>query len=270
MGRTKVLPHFYFWRNLMSRLQAWFLPFMFIGSMAAAHAQPAAQPAAQSAGTVVIVPAFGEIKHPNDEARVTFMIEEQDKDKSVAASRVNQKMKQGTEIVRREDPQARLKTRGYYTYPVYPDEQPPRPMSNRARQPVGWRVGQYLEVTTTNLETLPKTVAAAQRILALNGLHFGLTEATRKKLDEQGIQAAYLNLTERISAIAKAMGRNVGDAALDTVDFEGSGAYAPQQEAMAPKTMRAAVADAVQVEEPSFEPGETTVGMRVVGKVRFK
>ena len=49
------------------------------------------------------------------------MIEEQDKDKTAAASRVNQKMKQGTEIIRREDPQAKLKTHGYYTYPVYPE-----------------------------------------------------------------------------------------------------------------------------------------------------
>jgi hypothetical protein len=29
-------------------------------------------------------------------------------------------------------------------------------------------------------------------------------------------------------------------------------------------------ADASQVEEPSFEPGETTLQMRLVGQVRFK
>jgi hypothetical protein len=35
--------------------------------------------------------------------------------------------------------------------------------------------------------------------------------------------------------------------------------------------MRAAsMNDAAPVEEPSFEPGETTLNMRVVGKVRFK
>jgi uncharacterized protein YggE len=222
----------------------------------------------QTSGTLVVVPAYGEVKYPNDEARVTFMIEEQDKDKAAAASRVNQKMKQGMEILKREDSQAVLKTRGYYTYPVYADEQP-RPGS-RTRQTVGWRVGQYLEMTTSDLNGLPKAVAAAQRVLALNGLYFGLAEATSKKLDEQRIAAAYRNLTERIAAIAKAMGRGVSDAILDTVDFEASGAYAQQHDVPVAKAMRAAPMETVSVEEPSFEPGETTLGMRVVGKVRFR
>ncbi|MGH8809019.1 MAG: SIMPL domain-containing protein [Noviherbaspirillum sp.] len=223
----------------------------------------------QTGGTLVVVPAFGEVKHPNDEARATLMIEEQDKDKAAAASRVNQKMKQGIEIVKREDPQATLKTRGYYTYPVYADEPIQPRQSNKQRQVIGWRVGQYMEVITPNLSALPKTIAAAQRVLALNGLSFGLTEATGKRLEEQRIAAAYRNLTERIAAIAKAMGRNVSEAVLDTVDFEGTGGYA-QQDVHAPKAMRSASAEAMHVEEPSFEPGETTLSTRVVGKVRFK
>ncbi|GAB3544642.1 SIMPL domain-containing protein [Noviherbaspirillum agri] len=242
---------------------------LFFGGSAFA-AQPQVPPPIQTSGTLVVVPAFGEIKHENDEARVTFMVEEQDKDKAVAATRVNQKMKQGIDILRREDPQASMKTRGYYTYPVY-NEEPILPrQGNKARQLVGWRVGHYVEVTTRNLSGLPKTVAAAQRVLALSSLQFGLAEDTSTKLDEQRIAAAYTNLMERIAAIAKAMSRNVSDAVLDSVDFEATGAYAPQQDAYAAKAMRATAAEAVQVEEPSFEPGETTLGMRVVGKVRFK
>jgi predicted secreted protein len=229
-----------------------------------------AQPAIQTGGALIIVPAYGEVRHPNDEARITLMIEEEDKDKSVAASRVNQKMKQGTDIVKREDPAATLKTRGYYSYPVYADDQPRQ--NNKARPPVAWRVGQYLEVTTTNLNGLPKTVAAAQRLLALNGLQFGLTEATSKKLDEQRIAVTYKNLTDRITAIAKTMGRSLSDTVLETIDFEGSGDYAQKQDSAAPEmAMRASgMQKAAQVEEPSFEPGETTLHMRVVGKVKFK
>jgi len=250
----------------MRRFRFWLLLLIVSGSVITAHAQT------QPSGTLVIVPAFGEVRQANDEARATLMVEEQDKDKAAAASRVNQKMKQGVDILKREDPTATLKTKGYYTYPVYTDEQQPRPVSNKPRTPVGWRVGQYLELTTTNLNGLPKTIAAAQRVLALNGLHFGLTEGTSKKLDEKRIDATYRNLTERIAAIAKAMGRNPADAVLDTVDFEGSGAYAQQPEVAAFKSMRAAAPsmDAMQVEEPSFEPGETTLSMRLVGKVRFK
>jgi uncharacterized protein YggE len=248
----------------MSRFRSWFLTSVLLGSAMTAHAQSTMP----GAGTLVIVPAFGEVNWPNDEARATLMLDEQDKDKAAAASRVNQKMKQGTEIIKKADPQATLKTRGYYTYPVYSDEQV-RPNS-RNRQPVAWRVGQYLEVTTPNLADLPKTIAAAQRVLGLNGLQFGFTQATAGKLDEKVIEASYRNLTQRIAAIAKAMGRNPSDAVLDTVDFEGSGAYVPQSEGPASKLMRANAMDGAPVEEPSFEAGETTVRMRVVGRVRFK
>jgi predicted secreted protein len=231
-----------------------------------------AQTALPTSGTLVIVPAFGEVTRANDQAQATFMVEEQDKDKSAAASRVNLKMKQGLEIVRREDPQARLKTMGYYTYPVYPDERPQPNGQPQKRVPTAWRVGQYLEVKTSNLAGLPKTAAAAQKILALSGLQFGLTPATTKKLDDERIAATYQNLNERIASIAGAMGRKVADAVLETVDFEGSGNYAGQQSDMraAPMMYAGAKREAAEVVEPSFEPGETTLQMRLVGKVKFK
>jgi uncharacterized protein len=238
-------------------------------------AQVNAQPL-PTTGTLVIVPAFGEVTHVNDEATASFMIEEQDKDKAAAASRVNQKMKQGTEIVRKEDPKASLKTLGYYTYPVYPEDRPlPNGMPDvRPKKPTGWRVGQYLEVKTTNIGNLPKMTAAVQKVLGLNSIQFGLSPETTKKLDDQRIAATYKNLNERIASIANAMGRKLGESTLETVDFEGSGNYAgggAAADTERPQMMRAAAAPAEpQVSEPSFEPGETTLQMRLVGKVRFK
>lgn len=253
----------------MSRFVIATFAFFVFGAVAAQT-----QPPMQTSGALVIVPASGEVRHVNDEARATFMVEEQDKNRVAAVNRVNQKMKQGTEIIKREDPQARLETRGYFTYPVY-SEEPAAPLSQRKPQPpqrqlIGWRVGQYLEMTTTNIDALPRTVAAAQQIVALSGLEFGLAEATSRKLEEQRIAAAYANLVERIAAIAKAMGRSSGDAVLDTVDFEGSGNYVPQHEAQASRMLSAKAMDSNRVEEPSFEPGETTLRTSVVGRIRFK
>ncbi|UGQ44789.1 SIMPL domain-containing protein [Massilia endophytica] len=223
-------------------------------------------------GTLVIVPANGEVRAPNDQAVATLAIEEQDKDKAAAASRVNQKMKQGLDILKKEDPQARLKTQGYYTYPVYPEDRPvPMGGTPKRPQPVAWRVGQYVEMTTTSLGTLPKTVAAAQKILTLNNIQFGLSPEATRKLDDQRIAVTYRNLNERIASIASAMGRKTSDAVLETVDFEGTGNYAGREMApAAPMMMMRAAKDTAEVAEPSFEPGETTLDMRLVGKVRFK
>lgn len=241
------------------------------------HAQAQAQTAPSTTGTLVVVPAFGEVKHANDQATVSFAVEEHDKDKNAAAARVNRKMKEGTEIVRRADPKAELKTMGYYTYPVYPEvpPMPPQPLTRAPAKPVpvAWRVGQYLEVKTTNLADLPKTAAAAQKVLQINNVSFGLSPELEKRLDDRRIAATYRNLNERIVSIANAMGRKPAEAVLDTVDFEGSGNYAGDaQAAGAPMMMRAGAKRemADQMPEPSFEPGETTLQMRLVGKVRFK
>jgi predicted secreted protein len=248
------------------------LPKLFIAAALVIAAQANAQTASSTSGALVIVPAFGEVTHANDQATATFAVEEQDKDKAAAASRVNQKMKQGTEIIRREDPQASLKTQGYYTYPIYPEQRPTPGVAIPKPVPVGWRVGQYLEVKTTNLVNLPKTAAAAQKVMSLNNLRFGLAPATLKQLDDRRIAATYLNLNERIASIAAAMGRRPADAVIDTIDFEGSGNYVQQRvEVQGSALMRAAPAPAsFDVAEPTFEPGETTLQMRLVGKLKFR
>lgn len=230
-------------------------------------AQPAAVP---TTGATLVIPAFGEVTRANDEAVATFAIEEQDKDKATAASRVNQKMKEGTDILRRADPQGKLQTRGYYTYAVYADE-PVTRQPRAPRQVIGWRAGQYVDLTTTNLAALPAATAAAQRVLTLNGIHFRLSRQAQRELDRERIEATYRNLQDRIAFTLAAMGRSPADAAIDTVDFEGSGQYAPQAGPAGMMVGRAEMkaADA-SVSEPSFEPGETTLSMRVVGRVKLK
>lgn len=256
-------------KAIMTRFSATITALLIAVASTQAPAQPTLSAAPAVGSTLVIIPAFGEVRQPNDEARLTLTVEEQDKDKAQAASRVNLKMKQGIEIVRREDPQAQLKSRGYYTYPVYADEAVPK--GQRNRQVIAWRIGQYLDVTTLNLAALPKLVAATQRTLSVNALSFGLSSAAARRLDEKRIAATYQNLTERIAAIAAAMGRKPPDAVLDTLDFDGSGAYAQGPEAsMAKMSMRADMAAPTPIEEPSFEPGETALQMRLVAKVRFK
>lgn len=240
-----------------------------------AQSQAQAASAFSTSGTLVVVPAFGEVRHANDEATVTFSVEEQDKDRAAATARVNRKMKEGTEILRRQDPQAELKTVNYYSYPVYPEvPDNPRPLANQAarRIPIGWRVGQYLQLTTRNLAPLPATAAAVQKVLGITGIDYHLSPELTRKLDDQRIAATYRNLNERIGSIARAMGRNPGDAVIDTVDFEGSGNYAGNPPPPpAPMSMaRAKFAEADAAPEPSFEPGETVLQMRLVGKVKFR
>lgn len=184
---------------------------------------------------------------------------------------MNIKIKQGTEAVKRGDPKAVLRTRGYYTYPVYADDTPQQP-APRPRSPIAWRIGQYLEVVTANLAGLPKTVAEVQGALGVSALSFSLSAVAVRRLDEKRIAAAYQNLNDWIGAVARAMGRSPGDAVLESVDLDGAGAFARAPEgAVSQSNIRSALpAPPVPGGGPSFEPGETSLQMKLVAKVRFK
>jgi uncharacterized protein len=222
-----------------------------------------------SGGTLIVLPAEAEVRQQNDEARLILAAEEQDKDQAAAASRVNQKINRGIEILKAMDKKAVLQTQGYYTYPVYAAEQRTS-QANRARVPVAWRVGQQLEIRTKELGGLPKMLAAAQEVLGLNSLQFGLSTEAAKGLEEKRIAAAYANLNERIAAVAKAMGKRAADAQIETIDFEGSGNYLPNDQGRQRMAMRASAAESMTVVEPRFEPGETALNTRLVAKFRFR
>jgi uncharacterized protein len=219
--------------------------------------------AQQTKGTVVMVSGSGEVKADNDQVVATFFVEEQDKDKTVAASQVNQKMKQGTEIAQKADPEGKLATRGYYTYPVYSETS----ANNKARVITGWRVGQYLELTTKNIQQLASTVAAVQRVLALNGVSFGLSDEAMQRLDAARLDSAYKHMLERAQIIAKAMGRNINEATIEMIDVDGIGGIHPQPRAMATPMMAKNMSAGVP--ETSFEAGESTLTSRVVAKIKF-
>lgn len=219
-------------------------------------------------GAVVTVTGSAELKIDNDQAMVSFFVEEQDKDKAAAASRVNQKMKAGTETIRKEDPQALLSTKGYYSYPVYSEDAATPAGQPRKRVLTGWRTGQYLEVRTANLKQLPATAAAAQKIMALNGIQFGLSDAAIARAEKERIQAGYRNFSEKLGAITETIGKQTSDVVIDSLDFDGA-ANEIQRYAAAPVMLRASRAEAT-VSEPSFEPGITALTIRVTGKVHFK
>ncbi len=225
-----------------------------------------AQSLSPTSGTLVTLSAVGEVKHSNDLAHATLRLDEQDKDRALAVSRLNQKMKQGIALVKRDDSAAVLTTRGYATTPVYADEA--QKSAAKLRQVIGWRASQSLEVVTANLVGLPAMIADAQSLFALQGLSFSLSEPAARALDEERIQVTYRNLVARIGAVAKSMGRNAADTTIESIDVDTAANFALQQRS--PMAMMRSNGDAAAIETPDFEAGETALTLQMIAKVRFK
>ena len=210
----------------------------------------------QPAGTLVLMTGVAEVELANDEAVANFFYEAQDADLTRAQSTVNQRVSDGTAALKRADPKAQIETTGYSSYPVY--------SSGSNRTITGWRVRQGLTVRTENLAGLPKTVAAAQPLLALGGVDFRLSKAARDKVEAQLIQLAIANLNSRFAAAGQSMGVPPNRIRVEEINFGVREAAPPQ-----PMMMRSAMQSSDAVAPPVFESGRSTERLSVTGKARF-
>ncbi len=218
-------------------------------------AQTSAAPA-RFEGTLVTISAAAEVEATNDEALASFYLEVQDADLARAQSQLNQRVAEGVAALKRADPKAQVETAGYGSYPIY--------AAGGGRKIVGWRVRQGVNLRTTELAALPKTVAAGQQQLALGAIGFRLSRAARDWLDAELIQRAYANLSVRIAAAAQAMGVPPARVRIEEVNFGARGDGPP----IAPMA-RALAMNAESVTEPSLDVGQSTQRLDVTAKVRF-
>jgi len=182
---------------------------------AAAQTAPAA-----SGGALVLMTGHAELELPNDEAVANFYFETQDADLTRAQSQVNQRVGDGTAALKRADPKAQIETSGYSSFPVY--------STGTGRDIVGWRVRQGLTLRTGNLTALPKTIAAAQPHLAVGGIDFQLSKASRERVEAQLIQQAIANLNARFTAAAQALGVPASRIRIEEVNFGVRDTIGPQ------------------------------------------
>ncbi len=221
----------------------------------AAHAQPAPPPRFE--GTLLMMNGAAEIEVANDEAALTFYLEVQEPDLARAQSQVNQRVAEGVAALKRADPKAQVETSGYGSYPVY--------QSGSGRKIVGWRVRQSVNLKTTDLASLPKTVAAGQQYLALGGIDFRLSRAARERVEGELIQRAIANVNARVAAAAQALNVPAARLRIEELNFGIPTGGRPPVIAMA--RMSAAPADSVA--EPQLDAGQSLQQVTVAAKVRL-
>ena len=229
-----------------------------LASIAAALLQAApvaVAPAARSDGTLVLMSGNAEMEVDNDEAIASFYLELQDADLAKAQSTLNQRVAEGVAALKRADPKARVETAGYGSNPIY--------AKTASRSITGWRVRQSVTVRTMDLLALPKAVAAGQQHLALAGIEFRVSAASREKAESELIRRALANFNAKVAAAAQAM--NVPPARLRVEELN----FGVRGGVPIVSHMRAEAMSAQVVAEPALDPGRTTLQQSVDGKVRL-
>ncbi len=237
--------------------------FLLVGVLLAGQAQ--AQSAMNTVGTVVMVPASAQVSHPNEVAIVRFIASGRNKSEALAGSQANQNMKEGLAIIRSADPSAQIQTGSFESFP-FRKKGAKDGDDDESAKVIGWEVSQEVTVTTRNLSQLSFMGSALQGKLSLGEVRFELTPDTMARLREKHIAATYASLNATVASVAKAMGKGLGEATLETITFDG----ASDRDNYGFMGGNNARMTTPQQAKPNFVPGETTLTMKLVGKVRFK
>ena len=208
-------------------------------------------------GTVVLLQAQAETFVDNDEARVSFFIQEQHADRAEAASQANKKTRETLERIKQADPGAEVRTTGYSTYPQY---------ANNGRTITAWQVRQEVMMTTKNLSQLEKTVARVQTVAAVSGVVFGLSREAQRKLDVQLFDMAFVDFRSRMAVVAKALGKTEKDVEIEEINL----ANAERPFLPRPPVAMMARAAAGEVAESKFEPGDSRQSLSFTARIRVK
>jgi len=222
--------------------------------------------AAQSTnGALITLSAQTSIRVENDQAAIEFSAEEQDADRQQAITRLNQRMRTGTEQIKKSDPSAMLQTGSVYSYPVYDAG---RAKPGKAPVIIAWRVGQKLDVKSADLSRLTSLVGEAQKNLQMTQLNFGLSDAAKAKTEQQKFDSGYKQFSHKLSYLLKAMGKSEAQAELAELNVTDMSGPVPEMKMMA---MAAPMADgAAQNPGFRFEPGFSELNISIEGKVRLR
>jgi predicted secreted protein len=213
---------------------------------------------AQQVALAQLAPPFGEVptvtvsasastQVANDRAHAALRAEAEAPDVAAAARQVNATIARAVARVK-SAPGMALQTSGYSTYAITEKGRTQR-----------WRVVQYLNVDSENLEGLAALVSRLQAEdgLLVSGMSFALTREAREKAEYQLVREAVQSWQRRAGEAARALGFASWRAGHVTVSASEPGRPVPM--------MRMAAAAVAQDAPVSMEGGFTEVTVTVSG-----
>ena len=192
----------------------------------------------------------------NDLMVVTLAVQEEDKDATVLANRVNVTMSWAVNELQSYNTIS-VKTRDYQTFPRYENLS--------GRRLIGWRALQSLELETDDFAAVGKAIQVLQERLKVQSINLSVKPATREKASDLLIENALNSFKDRALLIQQNMnssGYRILDVDINTEQTSPGqgGARMMMAEDSAYRSVESA---------PAIVGGSTTVYVRINGRIQL-
>lgn len=203
---------------------------------------------------VVRLDAQVEREIPNDEMAVLLVAEDEGADTAKLAEKINEAMSWALDVAQRGK-DIRARTRNYQTYPLY----------NR-NVVAGWRASQELELRSENIAALTRLLGTLQQRLQVRQMSFNPTDATRKKHEDELIEAAMEAFHARVTLVGRHMPQQ--NHRIVELNVATGGAMQPPMPMMMERAMMASDLSSPKV-APAVEGGVSRIVVSVSGSVQY-
>lgn len=214
-------------------------------------------PLVPAAEAEMVLPATAQLSFPNDQACLTFTVEEESENLAEIQSKVNATMAEGQKAIQEFSSLATIENNGYSATPIWTN-----PQKGEAAKIKGWTVSQSIKVTTPDVQGVASIVQIAQEAnLALQGVRFSLTKQAKAEADDKLLNSALQQLDHRVTTIVQSMNLPKTAVKFKKLDFQNN----PVDTVYNTRTMLMKASASNSVSRPVFEAGSTTLSLTVSG-----
>lgn len=190
----------------------------------------------------------------NDEMHAVLYIEKSNKQPAELAAQINQLMTQAVNTARKY-PNVKIETGSQTTYPIY---------DNDSRKLKEWRGRAEVRLESTDFKAASQLVSELQQNFQTQSINFTVSDAQRKKVENELMIEASKNFQQRAQTLSQAWnksGYNLVNINLNTSNY--SNQPIPRM-----AMMKAASADAMPEQE--MAGGESKISVNANGTIQFK
>lgn len=191
----------------------------------------------------------------NDEMHAVLFIEKSNKQPAVLATQITQLINQAMAVAKKY-PQVKIETGSQTTYPVYDND------TSKLKE---WRGRAEVNIESTDFKAASQLVSELQQNFQTQSINFTVSDAQRKKVENELMTEASKNFQQRAQLLAQAW--NKTGYQLVSLNLNTNNAY-PQ-----PVMMRANMAKfsgAESADAQNVAAGESKITVNANGAIQFK
>lgn len=191
----------------------------------------------------------------NDLMHANLYVEKSNKQPAELAAQINQLMNQAINAAKKY-PSVKIETGSQHTYPVYDND------NRKLRE---WRARAQVRIESTDFKAASQLIAELQQNFQTESINFTVSEAKRKKIENELMLEASKNFQQRAQSLAQAWNKAGYQLVNMNINTNNSGYPPVPRMAMA----KAAYAEAA-IPDQEMAAGESKMTVSANGSIQFK